>query len=202
MERYEGGESRGRDERQLTQLGNAAWAAGLSLLMDGRRDESAVWLRRAADRYRESWDAGASSDSWGRPIAATKALLLAGDTAYDAAGWALDAGARDAESAIGRYAGVLALLVLGDDAAAGADASTLRGRDDFPQAVAESLAAIADGDSDGYARAVEDVLAAFEERTDFLENVRVADTVLALQVLASRRGLEADLHESELLPHR
>ena len=202
IERYAGGEKRGRDQRQLTQLGNAAWAAGLSLLMDGRRDEAAVWLRRAAERYRESWEAGAPSDSWGRPIAAMKALLLAGNTADAAALWALGAGARDADSPIGRYAGVLALLVLGEDAEAGVDASTLRGRDDFPSAVADSLAAIAAGDREGFARAVEDVLESFEQRADYLEDARVADTVLAVQVLASRRGLEADLRESELLPHR
>jgi len=170
--------------------------------MDGRRDEAAVWLRRAAERYRESWEAGAPSDSWGRPIAAMKALLLAGDTADAAALWALAAGARDADSPIGRYAGVLALLVLGEDAEAGVDASTLRGRDDFPSAVADSLAAIAAGDREGFARAVEDVLESFEQRADYLEDARVADTVLAVQVLASRRGLEADLRESELLPHR
>jgi len=109
IERYEGGETRELDQRQLTQLGNAAWAAGLSLLMAGRSDHAAEWLRRAAERYRESW-ADAPPDSWGRPIAAMKALLLAGDDASDAARWALDAGAATAESPIGRYAGTLALL--------------------------------------------------------------------------------------------
>src|SRR5690348_2579390 len=106
--RYEGGEQRDLDQRQLTQLANAAWAAGMCLLMDGRPDESAEWLRRAAQRYRESWQAGAPPDSWGRPIAATKALLVAGDDASDAARWALDAGAAGAESPIGRYAATLA----------------------------------------------------------------------------------------------
>ena len=48
IERYAGGETRDLDQRQLTQLGNAAWAAGLSLLMAGRADEAAEWLRRAA----------------------------------------------------------------------------------------------------------------------------------------------------------
>src|SRR5919197_5465763 len=122
IERYEGGEARDLDQRQLTQLGNAAWAAGLSLLMAGRRDESAEWLRRAALRYRESWR-DAPPDSWGRPIAAMKALLLAGDDASEAARWALDAGAADADSPIGRYAGTLALLVLGRDLEARAPAS-------------------------------------------------------------------------------
>src|SRR5205814_342806 len=111
---YHGGETRDADQRQLTQLGNAAWAAGLSLLMDGRQGESREWLRRAAERYRDSWQ-DAPPGSWGRPIAAMKALLLVGDDASAAADWALEAGAADAESPIGRYAGALALLVLGED---------------------------------------------------------------------------------------
>ena len=82
--RYRGGEARGLDQRQLTQLANAAWAAGTSLLMDGRRTEAEQWLRTAAERYRESWE-DAPPDSWGRPIAAMKALLIAGDDASWAA---------------------------------------------------------------------------------------------------------------------
>ena len=46
--------------------------------MAGRREEAAVWLGRAAERYRESLD-GAPAGSWGRPIGALKARLLAGD---------------------------------------------------------------------------------------------------------------------------
>src|SRR5438270_11881759 len=122
--RYRGGERRGLDDRQLTQLGNAAWAAGLCLLMDDRADEAAEWLTRAAARYRESWDA-APPDSWGRPIAAMKALLLAGTDASEAARWALDAGAAGAASPVGRYAGTLALLVLGRNPEARALASSL-----------------------------------------------------------------------------
>jgi hypothetical protein len=200
VERYEGGEARGLDQRQLTQLANAAWAAGLSYLMAGRSDESRTWLRRAAERYRESWP-GAPAGSWGRPIAAMKALLLAGDDASDAARWALDAGAAEAESPIGRYAGALALLVLGEDVDARALGATLRDRDDFPQAVADAVVTIAAADRAGYLLAVEDILESFEERSDFLEDVPVADTVLVLQALAARRGMAAEL-ESPLLPER
>jgi hypothetical protein len=197
--RYRGGETRGADQRQLTQLGNAAWAAGLSFLMDGRDDESRTWLRRAAERYRESWR-DAPPNSWGRPIASIKALLLAGDDATAAARWALEAGAPDAESPVGRYAGTLAHLVLGDDAAAAALAGTLRGREEFPSDVADALVALAGADGSGYARAVEAILESFEVRSDFLEDVPVADTVLVLQALASRRGVAAELRASALLP--
>jgi hypothetical protein len=198
--RYRGGESREADQRQLTQLANSAWAAGLCLLMDGRRDEAADWLRRAAARYRESWDAGAPADSWGRPIAAMKALVLAGDDAGAAARWALDAGAAEVESPIGRYAAALALLVLGEDVEARTVGSTLRGRDDFPEAVADALVTIAAADRAGYLLAIEDVLESFEQRSDFLEDVRVADTVLVLQALAGARDAAVDLPVSDLLP--
>jgi hypothetical protein len=187
-------------QRQLTRLGNAAWAAGLCLLMSHRDEEAREWLHRAAARYRESWDAGAPPESWGRPIAATKALLLAGGDASDAARWALDAGAAGAGSPIGRYAAVLALLVLGRDAEAVDAVEALRGRDDFPREVAEAVASLAAGDGAAYAAAVEDVLRSFEARSEFLEDVPVADTALVLELLAARRGLASGLRPSGRLP--
>ncbi len=199
IERYEGGETHDLDQRQLTQLANAAWAAGLALLMAGRTDEAAEWLRRSAQRYRESWD-GAPPDSWGRPIAAMKALLLAGDDASDAARWALEAGAAEAQSPIGRYAGTLALLVLGDDVGARVLGTTLRDLDDFPQPVADALVELAGGDRVDYLISVEDILESFEQRTDFLEDIPVADTVLVLQRLAAARDLAVDLAPSPVLP--
>jgi len=204
-ERHDDGLARvpdGADERQrqLTRTGNAAWAAGLSLLMAGRRDEGVAWLRRAADRYRESW-ADAPPESWGRPIGAMKSRLVASDLAgaREDARWTLEAGAAGSESPIGRYAAALARLVLGENAEAARLAAGLRSRDDFPAAVAESLAALARADADGYARAARALLMDFEARDEFLEDVPVADTVLALQALADARGLAADL-SSPLLP--
>jgi hypothetical protein len=198
--RYDGGEQRDLDQRQLTQLANAAWAAGMCLLMDGRRDESAAWLRRAAERYRESWEAGAPPDSWGRPIAATKALLIAGDDASVAARWSLDAGAASAESPIGRYAATLAYLVLGRDVEARIVAETIVDRDDFPRNVADGLLMIAGLDRTEYAVAVENLLDDFERRDEFLEGVRVADTVIVLQILAAAREMAVELPPSDLLP--
>jgi hypothetical protein len=186
-ERYAAGETREPDERQLVQLANSAWAAGLSLLMAGDGDGAREWLRRSADRYRESWDAGDGTDAWGRPIGAMKALLIAGEDADDAARWALDAGATEAESSIGRYAGALAQLVLGRDEEAAEVAATLG--EGFPGDVADALRALAAHEEDAYRAAVDSIRRSFETRETFLEDVPVPDTALALDALAARRGL-------------
>jgi hypothetical protein len=180
--RYAAGVEREADERQLVQLANAAWAAGLCLLMDGDEAGAMEWLVRSAARYRESWDADVSPEAWGRPIAAMKALLIAGEDARSAAEWAIDMGAPDAESAIGRYAGTLALLVLGRDDEAAAVAATLGAP--FPADVAAALAALAAGNDDGFAVAVAAVRKSYENRDGYLEDVPVPDTALALEALS------------------
>jgi len=204
-ERFEDGATRlpeGADEgqRQLTRMGNAAWAAGLSLLMLGRRAEADDWLVRAAETYRRSWP-DAPPGSWGRPIGAMKARLIAGDLdgGRTDARWALDAGASASESPIGRYAAALALLVLEDDAAAAAIVPTLAGAESIPPAVTATLGALAAGDAAGYETAISELVADFEARYEFLEDVPVADTVLALQVLAAERGVVVEL-TSAVLP--
>lgn len=205
--RYEDGEARlpaitDLAERQLrlTRMGNAAGGAGLALLMLGRGYEAGTWFARAAERYRESF-LEAPPGSWGRPIGAVKARVLAGDWsgAEDEACWALSTGCEDADSPIGRYAACLALLVLGRDGEARLIAASLQGRDDFPADVADALAALSSADAAGYADAARSVLRSFETREDYLEDIPVADTVLVLQALAARRGLDVPL-ESELLP--
>jgi hypothetical protein len=205
--RYRDGESRlpeAQDadsrQRQLTRLGNAAGGAGLALLMRRRPDDAAEWFRRAAERYRESF-ADAPPDSWGRPIGAMKSLVLAGDwpAAENAARWALEGGAPNATSPIGRYAAALALLILGDDEEAWPHADAIRTRDDFPHAVGDALAFLAAQDVLGYTEAVEAVLVSFETRDEYLEDMPVADTVVVLQALGRRRGMVAEL-ASPLLP--
>jgi hypothetical protein len=203
--RYEDGASRlpdGVDERQrqLTRMGNAAWAAGLSLLMLRRRAEADDWLVRAAETYRRSW-ADAPPGSWGRPIGAMKSRLIAGDLdgAREDARWALDAGAAEAESPIGRYAAVLAYLALGDDAEAAGLVASLGGAEAIPPAVVESLGALAARDAPAYESAIRALVADFEARDDYLEDVPVADTVLALQALAAERWIVIEL-ASPVLP--
>lgn len=179
--------------------GNAAYGAALAHLMLGDGEAAADWFDRAVEAYRQSW-ADAAPDAWGRPIAAMKARLIAGRDASAEARWALEAGAPESESPIGRYAAALAFLVLGEDEQARLHADEVRNRDDFPQAVGDALAMIAAGtDAIGYVEAIETVLESFEDRGEYLEDVAVADTVLALQALAEQRGLRAPL-ASTLLP--
>ena len=205
VERFEDGRRRLPDDsderqRQLTRMGNAAWAAGLALLMADRVEEARAWLVRAAETYRQSWP-DAPAGSWGRPIGALKARLIAGDAdgVEVDAWWALDAGARESESPIGRYAAALALLALARDREARELAEMLGRGNDFPGAVADALSALGAGDRESYERAIRALLEDFEARDAFLEDVPVADTVLALQALAAVRGFAISL-ESSLLP--
>src|SRR5215210_431899 len=200
--RYRDGEARLAPE-QLVRMGNTAYGAGLALLMLGRRDEAGEWLDRAGARWRESWE-HAPPESWGRPIGALKAALIAGRDAEAAelARWALELGSATTDSAIGRYAGTLALLTLERWPEARHVAETLRANEDFPARVADALATIAAEDRVGYAEAVEDVLESFETREEYLEDVAVADTVLALQALAAKRGIAHTLGASPVLPGR
>ena len=78
-------------------------------------------------------------------------------------------------------------------------ADAIRIRDDFPADVGDALAYLAAQDVVGYTEAVESVLASFEAREEYLEDMPVADTVLVLQALARRRGIEVEL-SSPLLP--
>jgi hypothetical protein len=204
--RYEDGASRLPDDpderqRQLTRMGNAAWAAGLSLLMVGSGASAREWLLRAAETYRESWE-GAPPGSWGRPIGAMKSRLVAGDLAgaRDDARWALEAGAAEAESPIGRYAAVVACLLLGRDDEAAALGRTLAGAETIPPAVADAVLALATRDAPGYEVAIRALVADFETREAYLEDTPVADTVLALQALAAERWIVIRLLSPVLPP--
>jgi hypothetical protein len=186
------------DERSIVRKGNTAYAAALALLMAGDVD-AAEWFQRAAATWRESWNGG---ESWGRPIGALKASLLARDevAVEELAPWALSLGTATAESPIGRYAAALALLALERWPEARHVAESLRERDDFPRDVADALAYIAAHDVVGYIEAVESVVDSFETRDDYLEDIAVADTALVLQELARRRGIEHQLPASPVLP--
>jgi tetratricopeptide (TPR) repeat protein len=189
-------------QKQLVRIAMAASGAGLARLMQGRRAEAVGWFVRSAERYRESY-ADAPPGSWGRLIGAVKARILAGDWpgAEADARWVLDQVPADTASPIARYALALALLVLGDDERAQAETRRLleASEDEFPRAVAEGLAALATREGGRYAAALGRVLASFEERDAYLEDIPVADTVVVIEALAARRAF-AVRPRSALLP--
>ena len=189
-------------QRQHTRTANAAWAQGLALTMLGRDEEAREGFVYAAHHYYESW-LFAPPASWGRPIAIMKSWLLAGAPGAAAEVAAEVLRPRDEDetaSPTATYARCLALLVTGRDGEAREAAATLQGAADFPDDVADALAALAAHDRDAYARAVREVLRSFEEREEFLEDVPVADTVLVLQALAAPRGIAVELPDSRVLP--
>jgi hypothetical protein len=194
----------GPDEREdfrLAGIAGASWAAGLAALMAGRSDEARAWLLRAADEYGTSWRA-APIASWGRPIAMIRCRLIAVDRegARADATAAVDAGASAAPGPIGGYCAALALLVLGRDGDAEVVAARIADEGLEPAAVADALGALARADGSAFAASRLAVLRSFEERDAFLEDVRVADTVLVLDTLARERGLEPPRLASPLLP--
>ena len=190
-----------REDLRLAGIAGASWAAGLSALMLGERDEAASLLRRAADEYATSWHA-APPGAWGRPIAMIRCRLVAADAdgARRDAEAVLAAGAVEAAGPIGGYCAALALLVVGRDVDAGAVARRIADEGLEPAAVAHALVAIASRDEAAFERARRDVLRSFEERDAFLEDVRVADTVLVLDALARERGFDPSPLASPLLP--
>jgi hypothetical protein len=207
-ERYRDGEARLPEagdqdarQRQLTRMGNAAAGAGLSLVMQGNREDAHAWFALAAARYLESWK-HAPPESWGRPVAIIKARILDRDwsAAERDAAWTLEVGAGEAASPIGRYAAALAHAVLDEWGAMHVLADGLRTAEGFPADVGDALATLAAGDPVGYAQAIASVLESFETRDAYLEDLPAADTVLVLQALAERRGLVPAELESELLP--
>ena len=193
--------ARGREDFRLAGIAGASWAAGLASAMLGENAAAAEWLGRAADEYVTSWRA-APPGSWGRPIAVLRCRLMAGDAegARVDAEATLDEGALDAPGPIAAYCAALALLVLERDAEAVplAERASREGLD--PVAVADALGALARAESGEFARARQKVLRSFEERDAFLEDIRVADTVLVLNALARVRGIVPEPLRSALLP--
>jgi uncharacterized protein len=152
-------------------------------------------LRRAADRYRASWEA-APPRAFGRLVGYAKASILAGE---DPAAYVRGQLGDEADSPPAAWALALAALSAGDDALAIRAAEGMRtGSDAFGRA-ADAVAALAAGDRDAYRAAVHAIVDDFEHRDEHLTGVPIADTALVLERLAERRQLAAH-PRSALLP--
>ena len=148
---------------------------------------AADWLRRAAARWRESWQRRrllGAADRRAEGVAARRRRRRRRGAR------ALDARARRAHRRVadrplrGRRSRCSRSARWTE---ARHVAESLRERDDFPHDVADALAIIAAHDVVDYAQALDSVVTSFETREDFLEEAAVADTALVLD-LARRRG--------------
>src|SRR5215207_655767 len=153
-------------------------------------------LRRAADRYRASWEA-APPRAFGRLVGFAKASVLAGD---GPSGYVRGQLGDEPDSPPAAWALALAALAAGDDATAARAAETMRGGSDAFGRAADAVAALATRDHDAYATAVQAIVDDFEGRHDHLTGVPIADTALVLERLAEPRLLAAHPCSSLLPP--
>ena len=95
----------------------------------------------------------------------------------------------DLESATANYGRAIAALIAGDDDDAQAWAARLRDAPDAFARTGEAIAALAAHDDARYAAALEAIVRDFEQRSQHLTGVAIADTALMLETLAGRRGI-------------
>jgi len=167
-------------------------------LLDGDVDSAQSEFGQVAELYRQSWEV-AHAGAFGRLVGMLKAAVLAGGGAEQAAYARAALVEADPESGTANYARAIAALIAGDDADAEACARRMgTGADAFGRTAA-AIAALAERDRGRYATALEAIVRDFEQRSEHLTGVAIADTAVMLQALAGRRGMEAEI-ESAVLP--
>jgi hypothetical protein len=173
-------------------------AAGQRALLAGRTNEASDAFWAASELYRESWE-HAPPNSYGRLVGMLKSAILAGE-GQTAARYACAAlrGA-PAQSATAAYAEAIAALAAADDRAALAAAARMRGGSEASVRAANALAALGERDRQAYSAALREIVADFEQRTEHLTGVPIADTAVMLERLAAARGMETEI-SSPMLP--
>lgn len=167
-------------------------------LLAGDHDAAHAAFAEAADLYRQSWE-HAPPTAYGRLVGMLKSAVLAGGGGREAlyAGRAL--GERDPESVTASYAQALAALILDEDRAAEMWAVRMGAGDDAFGRTAQAILALAARDVEGYEVALRAIVRDFEERTEHLTGVAIADTALTLVALGARRSMPVAV-ESPVLP--
>jgi predicted CoA-binding protein len=153
-------------------------------------------LRRAAERYRASWEA-APPGSYGRLVGYAKTSILAGD---DPLAYVREQLGPDDRTPPACWARALAYLADGNDDRAVRAADGMRAGSEAFGRAADAVTALARRDRAAYAAAIDAIVADFERRADHLTGVPIADTALVLDRIAERHRLAAH-RESPLLPH-
>jgi hypothetical protein len=128
-----------------------------------------------------------------------KAAVLAGGGPVQAEYVRAALGDRDPESPTASYAQALAALILDEDRDARAWATRMTAGEDAFVRTGEALAAIASRDVERYTVALVAIVHDFEQRSEHLTGVAIADTALVLESLAARRGMAAAI-KSPVLP--
>ena len=169
-------------------------------LIDGHLEAAQAEFREVADLYRQSWEA-AHARAYGRLVGMLKASVLAGGGTAEAAYARAALADANQDSATANYARAIAALIAGDDADAMAWAAFLEGAPDAFARTGKAISALAAHDEARYAAALEAIVRDFEQRSQHLTGVAIADTALLLETLAARRGLAARI-ESPVLPAR
>ncbi|MGO9499835.1 MAG: hypothetical protein ACLQA5_24460 [Solirubrobacteraceae bacterium] len=169
-------------------------------LIDGHLEAARAEFREVAELYRRSWEA-AHARAFGRLVGMLKASVLAGGGVAEAAYARAALAEADQDSATANYARAIAALIAGDDEDALAWATLLSEATDAFARAGEAISALAAHDEARYAAALEAIVRDFEERSQHLTGVAIADTALMLETLAARRGMAAGI-ESPVLPAR
>jgi hypothetical protein len=187
-----------RKHQELLTAAVARDGEGQQALLAGDRDGAHSAFAAAAELYRQSW-VQAHTKAYGRLVGMLKSAVLAGGGASEAR-YAVDAlGDRDPASSTASYAQALAALILGDDAGAALWAGRMGSGSDAFGRTAEAISALAAHDPDRYVDALAAIVGDFEQRTEHLTGVAIADTALVLSVLGARRGMAAAI-DSPVLP--
>ncbi len=167
-------------------------------LIDGHLEAAQVEFREAAELYRQSWEA-AHARAYGRLVGMLKASVLAGDGTAEAEYARAALANADQDSATASYARAIAALIAGDDADAMAWAARMSESPGAFARTGEAIFGLAAHDEARYTAALEEIVRDFEQRSEHLTGVVIADTALVLQTLAARRGMAAGI-ESPVLP--
>ncbi len=164
-----------------------AEAGAQRALLDGDTPTAAHMFDAAARRYRASYEC-APPASYGRLVGMLKAAIIAGSPA-DAVAFARQALADAAATPTAGYAIAIAALVDGDGETARRGAELMRGGDERFARTADAITALVDGDGAAYEQSCRAIVTDFEERSEHLTGVAIADTAVVLEILAADRGL-------------
>ncbi|HTX10610.1 MAG TPA: hypothetical protein VME22_18440 [Solirubrobacteraceae bacterium] len=196
-----------RKQQELLTAAVALEADAQRALISGDVGAARVAFAEAVPLYRQSWEL-AHATAYGRLVGMLKAGVLAGGGAPEAEyvrGQLRDARPagpttrKGSPSATASYALGLAALILGDDEEAQARAGSMSAGGEAFARTGDAMAALAALDQPRYAAALEAIVRDFEQRSEHLTGVAIADTALVLSELGARRGMAVAI-ESPVLP--